>query len=462
LDDSGLSSLAALLVLLALHAWMEFSYSVFTNFRRTPMAERSEAGDKQARRALKLSEDLPRLYVTTQLMLMLTRFAIVALVVVAIADPVLAQQGSAVDGLGRLALYTLILLPFALVTYVLGDLAPSAFGQVYADQALFVVARVTRVFVAVFSPLVWLMMRLSRMLSRISGAESLQKSVTEEEIMTLVDVGEKSGAIEDDEKEMIYSVLQFGETLAREIMVPRPDVIGIEQTESVGEAARMIVESGHSRIPVYDETIDDIRGILYAKDILSHWQRGQFEGLSLARLMRPAYFVPETKRADMLFREMQAMKSHIAVVVDEYGGTAGIITIEDLLEEIVGDIQDEFDLNEEAEYVAAGEGVYVVDGSMNLGDLNELMEVDLDTGDNDSVGGYVYSMLGRVPAVGEVIEQPEHHLRLTVEAIDNRRIRKVRVERLAPADSEREEGERAPADAARADADSATPGSGGR
>ncbi|KXK15331.1 MAG: CBS domain-containing protein [Chloroflexi bacterium OLB15] len=425
MDESSLASIVALLALLAINAWMEFSYAVLTNYRRKPLAERSEAGDKQARRTLQLSEDLPRLYITTQLVLMLARFAIVAVAVINIADPVVLTHYADAPNTTRVLIYTVILLPLALLTYVFGDLVPSSYGQLYADQALNAVASVARVLLVIFSPLVFLMMQISKLLTRISGSEQIEKAVTEEEIMTLVDVGEKTGAIEDEEKEMIYSVLQFGETLAREVMVPRPDIIGIELNGTLQEGLREIVDTGHSRIPVYDDSIDDIKGVLYAKDILTAWQHGQFNQTTIRSLMRPAYFVPETKRADMLFREMQAAKSHIAIVVDEYGGTAGLVTIEDLLEEIVGDIKDEYDVNEEAEYLKLGEQEYMVDGGMNIEDLNELMEIDLPSEDNDSIGGYVYSALGRVPEVGEELEVPEHRVRIIVEAVDNRRIRKL-------------------------------------
>ncbi len=425
MDESSIASIVALLALLAINAWMEFSYAVLTNYRRKPLAERSEAGDKKARRALKLSEDLPHLYITTQLVLMLARFAIVAVAVINIADPIVFTWYADAPNTTRILVYTAVLLPLAVITYIFGDLVPSSYGQVYADQALNAVASVARVLVVIFSPLVFIMMQISKLLTRISGSEQIEKAVTEEEIMTLVDVGEKTGAIEDEEKEMIYSVLQFGETLAREVMVPRPDIVGIELNGAVHEALQEIVESGHSRIPIYDDTIDDIKGVLYAKDILTAWQRGQFEQTTIRSLMRPAYFVPETKRADMLFREMQAAKSHLAIVVDEYGGTAGLVTIEDLLEEIVGDIKDEYDVNEEAEYLKLSEQEYLVDGGMNIEDLNELLEIDLPSEDNDSIGGYVYSALGRVPDVGEALDVPEHHIKITVEAVENRRIRKL-------------------------------------
>jgi CBS domain containing-hemolysin-like protein len=254
-------------------------------------------------------------------------------------------------------------------------------------------------------------------------------------------VGQRGGTIEDEEKEMIYSVLQFGETLAREVMVPRPDVTAVEIDQPLEEALKKFIESGHSRVPVYEEEIDDIKGLLYAKDLLTLWHNGEQQA-TIRAIMRPAYFVPETKRADMLFKEMQERKVHLAVIVDEYGGTAGIVTIEDLVEEIVGDIKDEYDINEEAEYIQLGEKEYIVDGSMNLDDLNEMMDIDLPTDEADSIGGYIYSQLGRVPDVGETIEESEHHVSMRIEAVENRRIRKVHIIRIdPPADDEADDTE---------------------
>jgi CBS domain containing-hemolysin-like protein len=273
--------------------------------------------------------------------------------------------------------------------------------------------------------------------------------------MTLVDAGQKEGAIETEEKEMILSVLQFGETMAYEVMVPRPDVVALEISTSFHDALRRFIESGHSRIPVYRDTIDNIEGLLYAKDLLTvfhqNGENGTSRPQSIRELMRPAYFVPETKLAGLLLKELQTSKIHMAIVVDEYGGTAGLLTIENLIEEIVGDIQDEYDINEEAEYTVDGPDVYTIDASMNLDDVNELLDVALPTEDSSTLGGFIYSRVGRVPTIGEIVEDSDNHLVLRVESVDGRRIRKVRVERQhQPADDELSQ---APADSPTTEAD---------
>jgi CBS domain containing-hemolysin-like protein len=264
--------------------------------------------------------------------------------------------------------------------------------------------------------------------------------VSEEEVQLLLNVGREQGVIEPDELAMIGNIFELEETTAREVMTPRVAMVCAPAESDPLAVARLIVESGYSRIPIYEESIDHIVGVVYAKDLLVLWKKGASMETPIRPILRPAHFVPETKRADTLFKEMQTSKVHIAIVIDEYGGTAGLVTIEDLIEEIVGDIRDEFDFNEEAEYTVIGPDEWIVDGAMNLGDFNDLVGVNLPTDENDSIGGYIYASRGRVPEVGETLDDPEHGLMLRVDVLENRRIRKVYVRRyerpIADADAD--------------------------
>jgi putative hemolysin len=253
--------------------------------------------------------------------------------------------------------------------------------------------------------------------------------MTEAELKTMVDAGEQEGVIEQDERKMIFSIFDLGETLAREIMVPRIDVLALEATTPLDKAVDALLESGYSRVPVYEETIDNILGLLYAKDLLSVWRSGDQMG-GLGEILRPAYFVPEAKKVDQLLAEMQSRRIHMAVVVDEYGGVAGLVTLEDIMEEIIGEIRDEFDLREEAFYQEVGDGEYLCSGRMDLDDFNELLGANLPSDDADTLGGYIYSQIGRVPSGGETLAIGD--LRLTVEQVSKRRIRKVRAMRILP------------------------------
>ncbi|PJF25674.1 MAG: HlyC/CorC family transporter, partial [Phototrophicales bacterium] len=372
--EGGLSTLLTLAILIAIHGTLEFAFAALSNCRRVPLQERTGDGDANARRALALSDDLLTLKMAADLLRLIFRFTIAAVATLGFAIP-LVIESNALDPAAEIAL---TLIPTAVVSFVLGSVLPSALGSAYADRAARWAAPLMSLLLILLRPTLAALVAINQAVIRLAGSEELGKSVTEEEIMTLVNVGQQDGTIEDDEKAMIYSVLQFNETIAREVMVPRPDMVAVEIDTPLEEALSEFIRSGHSRIPVYKDNIDNVRGILYAKDLLTLLadiiKRDRDTSRAPIRdLMRSAYFVPETKRADALFKEMQERKVHIAIIVDEYGGTAGLLTIEDLIEEIVGDIRDEFDFNEEAEYVRLGEDEYIVDGSMNLDDLEELL-----------------------------------------------------------------------------------------
>jgi CBS domain containing-hemolysin-like protein len=433
LSEGSLSTLLTLAILIAMHGMLEFAFAALSNSRRVPLQERAEDGDTSARRALALSDDLLRLRMAADLLRLIFRFTIAAVATLGFAIP-LVTESNALDPAAEIAL---TLIPTALVSFILGGVLPSALGSAYADRAVRWVAPLMSILLVLLRPALAVLVAINQGMIRLAGSEGLGKSVTEEEIMTLVNVGQQGGTIEDDEKAMIYSVLQFNETIAREVMVPRPDIVSVEIDTPLEKALSEFIRSGHSRIPVYEDNIDNVRGILYAKDLLMLLADMVKKDPNAARapireLMRTAYFVPETKRADALFKEMQDRKVHIAIIVDEYGGTAGLLTIEDLIEEIVGDIRDEFDFNEEAEYVQLGEEEYIVDGSMNLDDLEELLGVELPQDDNDSVGGLIYSRLERVPQIGDTVTLDEERLILRVTLVQDRRIRKVHIKRLPP------------------------------
>ncbi len=247
--------------------------------------------------------------------------------------------------------------------------------------------------------------------------------VTEEELKNLLDAGQQEGVLESGERRMIYSIFDLGDTLVREVMVPRIDVLALDARTSLLEAVDALLESGYSRVPVYEGSIDNIIGLLYAKDLLSAWRSGAVEQ-SLRDLLRPAYFVPEAKTVDALLAEMQAQRVHMAVVVDEYGGVAGLVTLEDIVEEIVGEIRDEYDQQEEAFYQQVSDDEYLVAGRMDLDDFNDLLHTDLPSEEADTLGGFIYSRIGRVPVGGETLRLGD--LELTVEQVSKRRIRKVR------------------------------------
>jgi CBS domain containing-hemolysin-like protein len=243
----------------------------------------------------------------------------------------------------------------------------------------------------------------------------------QKEIKQLIDVGEEEGLLSEDEGDMIQSILTFRDTLAREIMVPRPDAVIISADTPIEELHRLVIQEGHSRFPVHDGSVDNIIGILHVKDLLAFWGE---KHLDLKDILRTPYFIPETKKISHLLKELRDKKSHMAIVIDEYGGTAGLVTIEDIIEEIVGEIRDEHD-NEETLMVATDEGDLLVDARLEIEKLVEHFNLQLPKGNFESVGGFIISLLGRVPQPNEtIIHSP---LEMTIESADARKIRKVRI-----------------------------------
>ncbi|MCA0456689.1 MAG: hemolysin family protein [Chloroflexi bacterium] len=411
------ASIVPLTGLILLHAVVALAYAALTNTREPLFRDQTEAeGDAP-----------PRLHITYKLSTLLLRFAIAAVAVTQLAHSLASVLHLQNDDVELLLADILVLIPTALVTIILGDLVPEAIGSTRAESLARWFVLPMRLLIIALTPLVVAIMAVSRWIAGVVGSSDKVNVYTEEEIMTILDAGEKEGSIEEDEKEMIYSVLQFGDKTVREVMIPRIDVIAIEIDTSVDESLALLLDSGHSRIPVYEENIDNIKGLLYAKDLLRVMQGAVESRKPLSLLLRQPFFVPDSKRADELLAELRTKKVHMAVVVDEYGGTAGIVTFEDLIEEIIGDVQDEYDTNEEQEYIELGPNTYRIDAGISLTDFNDLLDVELPTESSDTLGGFLFAEFGRVPEVGESLEHET--LTFRVESLVRRRIVNVHVVR---------------------------------
>ncbi len=436
-----MNSLTGLLVLsgcILLNAVLKLAYVALINAHKARLKEMAEEGNKNAGRAFDLSSDATRMFASQQVVDLLLRFSIALVAAITLVPPLrdaLVDQNvnrSLAAGLS----YGSVLLVVAIVTLVFGEMLPGNIAIGYADQIAIRSASSINVISHVLAPLLRLLQWISGQFAAPIVGRSSSALVTEEEIKMLVDAGSEGGAIEDEEKEMIYSIFQFGDTLTREVMVPRIDIVALESDTPLPEALDVIVKAGHSRIPVYEGNIDHIRGLLYAKDLLMLWRDGD-TARPLRDVLRPAHFVPESKKAGDLLTDLQQRKIHLVIVVDEYGGTAGLVTIEDLIEEIVGEIRDEYDINEEEIYQKVGQHEYIVDAGIDLDDLNRLLDSDLPTDDSDTLGGYVFSRLGKVPEEGEQIEEDGLHMQVL--SVDDRRIRKIRLIQTPPTPSDEPE-----------------------
>ncbi|HBY95938.1 MAG TPA: HlyC/CorC family transporter [Chloroflexi bacterium] len=330
-----------------------------------------------------------------------------------------------------------------LAALALGRAIPAALGSRWAERLAAWLAPAVAALSVVVAPVRWLLFKIAVLTVGPIRGEVEDGELSEEELRLLATVvGDTTGegTIEAEEREMIASIFSLGQTTAREVMVPRIDIVALDVETPMLEALDTIIRVGHSRIPIYEETVDNIVGILYAKDLLAYLRDGK-TAVPLRDILRRAHFVPESKKADELLEELQQSRVHIAVVVDEYGGTAGLVTIEDVLEEIVGEIQDEYDA-EEPFIELVNEYEAICNARVDLDDLNRAMGLELPTEESDTLGGLIYSELGRVPLVGDTVELAEQGVTFFVLAVAGRRITKVRVVKQRPP-SDEDDGERA-------------------
>lgn len=277
----------------------------------------------------------------------------------------------------------------------------------------------------------WLRMCFRR-LSQLRDHDDIEK-----EIEQLIDEGEERGLISEDEGEMIQGIFSFRDTIAREIMVPRTDAVYARSDCKITDIIQLILQSGHSRIPIYHDSIDNITGTLHAKDLLDYWGK---EDVDVSSIVRPPYFIPETKKISEVLKDLRGNKSHMAIVIDEYGGTAGILTLEDIIEEIIGEIMDEYDAEENL-IVEQDDHSISVNARLDTEDLEDHLDIELPEGEFESVGGFVISLLGRVPAVGETVRF--QNLEMEIEAANNRKIERIKIRKISPEALEAEQSNEA-------------------
>ena len=383
--------------------------------------KKADAGDAKARRALKLARKAEKPFGEFQM-------SWICLVLIAFTALWALLRGR-VSGMPAFALYGL--LPFTLVSLILAGAIPVHLGAHFRGPLLDAIAPVADVTMTVLSPVTRLCMALGALVLKpfhIKPADA-GDAVTEEDIMQMVDIGEEKGAIEADEREMIENIFEFNNMNAGDCMIHRKDITAIDIESTDDQILETIRQSGLSRFPVYEGSIDNVLGILTTRDYLL--SRAEGRNVPLRALVRPAHFVPESVRTDVLFQEMQSRKQHMAIVVDEYGGTSGLITLEDLLEEIVGNIYDEFDPKEEPEITRLSDGRWRISGSAELDSVAEALDIHLpDDLEYDTLGGLVFSRLTEIPSDGKHPVVECFGLRISVEQIADRRVEWAIVEKI--------------------------------
>ncbi|OON98135.1 MAG: hemolysin [Epulopiscium sp. Nele67-Bin004] len=311
-----------------------------------------------------------------------------------------------------------------LFVLIFGELTPKSIASKHPHKVAIFVSKPIFLVVIVVSPMVKILIVISNVIIRMFGGspDSSQAFITADKLKTIVTVSHEEGIIEEEEKEMIYNVFGFGDSYAKDVMIPRTDMVAIDIEATYHEITEIFKEHQFSRMPVYQDSHDNIVGMLYIKDFLI--KTIDPDTFKVSSILREAYFIHEFKRIDELFKELRLKKTGMAFVVDEYGGTSGLITVEDLIEEIVGDIDDEYDIHEE-DFTQIGDYEYLVDGTYRITDVNDKLHLDITSNEFDSIGGYVIGLLDRFPEDGEVVK--ENNLTFAVEETDNNRINKIKI-----------------------------------
>jgi len=423
--------LTAFILVLFVDILLAASRSAFVNSRLAHLRSMDETGIRRAAIAIRVLTEARRLILSLRIGQTTMRLATLGLALLTFLPAGEFER----EGAGIIVITGIVIgtgLIIALFEFVAENMVLRS-----PEQWAVRMAPIVNAMVRLLEPVGWLLLRVARWISNPSG-DRAYPLVTEEAIMTLVDAGEEEGVIEEEEKAMIYSIFQLDNTLAREVMVPRIDILAFEEQTTLEEATETLLQTGHSRAPVFRESIDNIVGLVYIKDLLASWRDDDLDH-RVGDVLREAYFVPEAKKVDDLLAEMQAKRVHMSVVVDEYGGTAGVVTIEDIVEEIVGEILDEYDFAEEMPYEQLQEGEYIFSGGIDVDDVNQITGSQVPKETSETLGGYIYSQLGKVPTPGEVVEAGG--LKLIVEQVVGRRIRKVRAILMERDTSEAERNE---------------------
>ncbi|MBR2079045.1 MAG: HlyC/CorC family transporter [Clostridia bacterium] len=423
-----------LFVLILVNAFFAMSEIAIISLNDNMVEKMAEEGDKKAKQIMKLTENPSNFLSTIQIGVTLAGFLTSASASTTFADmltdAVMAKFPTAPVGIIGGVSVVLITVIMSYFSLVLGELAPKRMAMQKPEAIAYKVVPVLLVVKKLTSPFVKILSLSTNAVVRLFGFDpnADEESVTEEEIRMMVDVGEEKGVIENLQKEMINNIFEFDDIDVSDIMTHRTDMVAVEDTDTLKDVVDLSIEHGYSRIPVYHEDQDNIIGIVYIKDLLKYISSDNFpESDSPRDYMRNAYYVPFSKSCGSLFDEMTEKRVQMAVVVDEYGGTAGIITLEDLIEAIVGNIQDEYD-NEEEEIVEEGENIFTIDGTAYIEEVNELVGDIIPEGDYDTLGGFLISNLGFLPKDEDKNELQFENLKFTILNVDERRIGKVRVE----------------------------------
>ena len=423
------SQLIFLVILILLNAYFAATEIAFISLNDAKIEKQAKEGNKKAKQIQKMLKNPSKFLATIQIGITLAGFLSSAFASDAFAGMLAPKLNELMPFISIVAWQNISIVIITIIlsffTLVFGELVPKRLAMKYYEKISFATIGVIKGISVVTAPFVKLLTWSTNIVSKIFGVgEQEEEIVTEEEIKMMVDQGEEKGSIEENEKELINNVFEFNDIIASEIMTYRTDIYAIEINEDVYELLNEIDEYKYSRIPVYEDTIDNIRGVLFIKDILK--PVSMKKEIKISEIMREAYFVPETKPIDEIFEELQDNKMQMAIVIDEYGGTAGLLTMEDILEELVGNIFDEYD-DVEIEYKKLDDNTYLIDGGVSLYEMKKILDIELPEGDYETLSGYLIEKLGRLPEEDEHPVIEDEKLTYKIEEYEDKRIKWVKV-----------------------------------
>ena len=435
--------LILLVVLIAVNAYFAAAEMAMVSVNKNRIRTLAQEGNKKAEALSKLMDEPNKFLSAIQVVITFAGFLASAEAAVSLSDDVavfISKIGSPYGESISVILVTLIL---AFFTLVLGELFPKRIAMLHADGIAMAVVKPILFISILFKPFVWLLsvavtilLKICRQRTDVTNAE-----YSEDDVVSMLEAGQESGELKEEGKKMITSIFAFDDMLAYEVMTPRTDVFSIDINAPTEEYIDELMELRYSRIPVYEDDSDNIIGILYIKDYLIKAREDGFENVDIAAVLRKPYFVPETKNIDSLFFELQTTKQHIAILIDEYGGFSGIVTMEDIIEEVMGDIDDEYD-EEEPEIRQISEDTYAVEGSMDLDDIDEELDINLVSDNSETIGGFIIDILGEIPDADDVGKEVEfENYKFRIDSIRDRRIEHITMTILPVKDENEDEDE---------------------
>jgi len=425
---SILLELLLILILVLINAFFAASEMAMISLNKNRVIRLADEGNKKAQLLINLMSEPSKFLSTIQVGITLAGFLASASAAASISKRLSNVLNNFNIPRSEEISVVVITIILSYITLVLGELVPKRIALQKSEEiAMFSIKPI--LFISKFtSPFVKFLTFSTNSLLKMFGINinNLEEKVSEEEIRSLIDVGEENGVINEIEKDMINGIFEFDDTLAAEIMTPRTNVFAIEVNMPIREIISKIIEEQYSRIPVYEGEIDNIIGVLYMKDLFEHLANEKIDHISTRNILRPAYFVPENKNIDALFKELQNTKNHMAVLIDEYGGFSGIVTIEDLIEEVMGNISDEYDINDEL-IIKVDEKTYLINGLTSINEVNNVLDLSLPSNDFDTIGGFIISLLGTIPKENEHHSIEYENLTFEIQKINEKRIEELKL-----------------------------------